>query len=95
MDKACVAMVRAATCIVNGVSSPAILNMLGIIRSNPCDAVKVVDSAPACSAPCTAPAAPASDCISTTSGTLPQRFSRPWLDHSSASSPIADEGVIG
>ena len=77
IDKACVAMVRAATCIVNGVSSPAILNMLGIIKSRPCDAVKVVDNAPACSAPCTAPAAPASDCISTTSGTLPQRLRRP------------------
>ena len=77
MDKAWVAMVRAATCIVKGVSSPAILNMLGIIRSSPCDAVKVVDRAPACSAPCTAPAAPASDCISTTSGMLPQRFRRP------------------
>ena len=77
MDSAWVAMVRAATCIVKGVSSPAILNMLGIIRSRPCDAVKVVASAPACSAPCTAPAAPASDCISTTSGMLPQRLRRP------------------
>ena len=69
--------------------------MLGIIRSRPCDAVKVVASDPACSAPCTAPAAPASDCISTTSGTLSQRFRRPWFDHSSASSPIVEDGVIG
>ena len=44
MDSACVARVRAATCRVNGVSSPAILYMLGIISSRPCEAVKVVDS---------------------------------------------------
>ena len=47
MDSACVAIVRAATCIVNAVSSPAILYMLGIISSRPCDAVNVVASAPA------------------------------------------------
>ena len=86
--------VRAATCIVKGDSSPAILYMLGIMRSRPCDAVNVVVSAPPCSAPCTAPAAPASDCISTTSGTLPHRFRRPWFDHSSESSPMVDDGVI-
>jgi hypothetical protein len=38
---------------------PAILYMLGIISSRPCDAVKVVVSDPAWRAPCTAPAAPA------------------------------------
>ena len=38
--------------------------MLGIIRSRPWLAVKVVVSAPATRLPCTAPAAPASDCIS-------------------------------
>ena len=95
IDSACVASVRAATCIAKGVSSPAILYMLGIISSRPCDAVNVVASAPACSAPCTAPAAPPSDCISTTFGTMPQRFLRPCADHSSASSPIVEEGVIG
>jgi hypothetical protein len=63
--------------MVKGVNSPAILNIDGIISSSPCDAVKVVDNAPACSAPCTAPAAPASDCISTTAGISPQRFRRP------------------
>ena len=68
---------RAATCMEKGVSSPAILYMLGIISSRPCEAVKVVVSAPAWSAPCTAPAAPASDCISTTCGTLPHRCSLP------------------
>ncbi len=88
IDSACVASVRAATCIVNGVSSPAILYMLGIISSRPCDAVNVVDSAPACSAPWTAPAAPASDCISATSGMAPQRFGRLRLAHSSQTSAI-------
>ncbi len=95
IDSACVASVRAATCMQYGVSSPAILYMLGIISRRPCDAVKVVASAPACSAPCTAPAAPPSDCISTTVGTMPQRFFRPSADHSSASSPMFEEGVIG
>ena len=38
--------------------------MFGIISSRPWDAVKVVVSAPAAREPCTAPAAPASDCIS-------------------------------
>ena len=55
IDRACVATVRADTCMQNEVSSPAILNMLGIISSRPCDAVNVVVRAPACSAPCTAP----------------------------------------
>ena len=77
IESACVASVRAATCITNGVSSPAILNMSGIISSRPCDAVNVVVSAPAWRAPCTAPAAPASDCISTIVGTSPQRFGLP------------------
>ena len=58
IDRACVATVRAATCMQNGVSSPAILYMFGIMRSRPCEAVKVVASAPAWSAPWTAPAAP-------------------------------------
>ena len=78
-----------------GVSSPAILNMLGIISSRPCDAVKVVVSAPVCRAPCTAPAAPPSLCISITCGTVPQMFVWPSDAHWSASSPMVDEGVIG
>ena len=69
--------------------------MFGIISSRPCDAVKVVVRAPACSEPCTAPAAPASDCISLTVGTVPQMFFRPFADHSSAHSPMLDDGVIG
>jgi len=63
------------------VNSPAILYMLGIINSSPCDAVKVVVSAPVCSAPCAAPAAPPSCCISTTKGTLPQMFLMPSEAH--------------
>jgi hypothetical protein len=95
IDRAWVARVRAATCSVNGVSSPAILYMLGIMRRSPCDAVKVVLRAPVWRAPWTAPATPPSDCIATTSGTMPQRFFRPCADHSSASSPMVDDGVIG
>ena len=63
------------------VSSPAILNMLGIINSRPCDAVNVVVSDPACNAPCRAPAAPPSLCISTTVGTVPQIFGFCSADH--------------
>ena len=45
IERACVAIVLAATWMIAGVSSPAILNILGIIRSRPWDAVKVVASA--------------------------------------------------
>ena len=51
MESACVARLRAVTCITVLVSSPAILYMFGIMRRSPCDAVKVVPSAPACIAP--------------------------------------------
>ena len=95
IDRAWVATVRAATWITVGVSSPAILNMLGSISSRPWEAVKVVASAPSCSAPCSAPAAPASLCISTTSGTVPHRLGRPAALQASASSPIGEAGVIG
>ncbi len=95
IDSACVAIVRAETCMTNGDSSPAILNMFGIISRRPCEAVNVVASAPAWSAPWTAPAAPPSDCISATCGTVPQRFGVSLVAHSSACSPIEDDGVIG
>jgi hypothetical protein len=95
IDRAFVASARAATCMQKAFSSPAILYMLGSMSSRPWLAVKVVASAPPCSAPCTAPAAPPSDCISITSGTWPHRFVRPAADHSSHSSAIAEEGVIG
>ena len=78
MESACVASARAAMWNTVEVSSPAILNMLGIISSRPCEAVKVVDSDPACKAPWTAPAAPPSLCISTTVGTVPQMFGLPF-----------------
>ena len=81
IDRAAQATARAEIWKTVGVSSPAILNMLGIIRSSPWEAVKVVVSAPVVSAPCTAPAAPASDCISTTRGTVPQMFLRPSAEY--------------
>ena len=81
--------------MTHAVSSPAILYMLGIISMSPCDAVKVVVSAPVCSAPWAAPAAPPSLCISMTTGTLPQMFLTPSEAHWSASSAMVEEGVMG
>jgi hypothetical protein len=95
IESPCAASERAATWKTVGVSSPAILNMLGSIRSSPCDAVNVVASAPAWSEPCSAPAAPPSLCISMTVGTVPHTFARRSLDHWSASSAIGEDGVIG
>ena len=69
--------------------------MLGIIKSRPCDAVNVVVSAPAASEPCTAPAAPASDCISAMRTFCPNRFVLPAAAQSSATSAMGDEGVMG
>ncbi len=95
MLSAWVATVRAATWITAGVSSPAILYMFGSINRRPCDAVNVEPIVPLVRAPWRAPAAPASDCISITSGTPPHRFVRPAAVQASADSPIADDGVIG
>ena len=67
-------MARAVTWKTVGNSSPAILNMLGIISSNPCEAVKVVAMEPVCSAPWTVPTAPPSLCNVTMDGMVPQRF---------------------
>ena len=69
--------------------------MFGSISIRPCEAVNVVVSAPDCSAPCTAPAAPPSLCISCTAGMLPQMFATPSLAHWSASSAMVEDGVIG
>ena len=77
MERACPAMARAETWKTHGISSPAILNMLGIISSSPWDAVNVVASAPADRAPCTAPAAPPSDWSSVTLTVCPKMFLRP------------------
>ena len=95
MDKACAERERAATLKTVGVSSPAILYILGIIKSSPCDAVKVVVKAPTLNAPWTAPAAPPSACISTTRGTWPRKFFSPAAAFASAISPIGDDGVMG
>jgi hypothetical protein len=95
MERAWAARERADTCMTSGESSPAILYMLGIISSRPWEAVKVVARAPAWRAPWMAPAAPASLCISITSGTVPQRLGTLREDHSSAHSPMAVEGVMG
>src|SRR5689334_4420797 len=69
--------------------------MLGIMRSSPWADVKVVASDPAWRAPCSAPAAPPSLCISTTLGTVPQILVLPSLDHWSDHSPMGEDGVIG
>ena len=61
----------------------------------PCDAVNVVDSPPAASPPCTAPAAPASLCIVVTSSLWPKQLTRPWADHVSTCSPIDVAGEMG
>jgi len=81
IDRACVATVRADTWKTVGVSSPAILNMFGIMRRSPCDAVKVVARAPVVRAPWIAPEAPPSLCNSATTGMVPQMFFFPSLDH--------------
>ena len=69
--------------------------MVGTINSKPWEAVKLVAKAPFCSAPCMTPAAPASDCICTTSGTVPQRLGRSAETQSSDCSAMGDAGVIG
>ena len=51
IESACAATSARGDVETAGVSSPAILYMFGIIRSRPCDAVKVVASEPVCSAP--------------------------------------------
>ncbi len=95
MERAWVATVRADTWKQVGSSSPAILNIVGIIRSSPWDAMKVVHRAPVMRAPWTAAAAPASLCISVTCGTVPKMFFCPSAEYSSAHSPMGEEGVIG
>jgi hypothetical protein len=95
MDRPWAAMARADMWKTVLVSSPAILYMFGIMRRRPWLAVKVVVRAPVVRAPWTAPAAPASDCISTTSGTVPQMFFLPCAEYSSASSAMGLEGVMG
>ena len=51
MEKACVPTVRDATCSTIGSRSPAMRCSVGIMSINPCEAVKLVASVPASSAP--------------------------------------------
>ena len=95
IDSDCAASARAETWNTPGSNSPEILYILGIISSKPCDAVNVDVRAPLCNEPCTAPAAPASDCISTTFTVSPKIFLRPCAAHSSTSSAMVDDGVMG
>ena len=95
MDSAWYASARAATCITPGSSSPEILHISGSISSSPCDAVKVVASAPAESIPCSAPAAPPSLCISVSRIFCPNTLRLPARAHSSQFSAIGVDGVIG
>ena len=95
MDMAWEPTVRAATCSTPGRRSPAMRCMTGIISIRPCEDVKDAASAPVCSAPCTAAAAPASDCISTSCTGWPNRFFLPLADHTSVLPAIGEEGVMG
>ena len=58
--------------MTNGVSSPAILYMLGIMSSRPCEAVKVVARLRPAERRAERATAPPSLCISITWGTVPQ-----------------------
>ncbi len=78
-----------------GVSSPAILYILGIISSSPWEAVKVVQREPVVSEPCSAPATPASDCIWVTTGMEFQMFFCLTAAFESASAAIGEDGVMG
>ena len=95
MFSACVETVRALTWNTLGSCSAAILYMFGIMSRRPWEAVYVVVSAPAASEPCTAPAAPPSDCISHTLTFVPKTFFLPAADHWSTKSAMGLEGVIG
>ena len=95
MLSAWAASARAETWKTQGSSSPAILYMFGIMSSKPWLAVNVVVIAPAAREPWTAPAAPASDCISTIFNTLPRMFFLPCPAHSSQFSAMGEEGVMG
>ena len=57
--------------------------------------MKVVERDPAEREPCTAPAAPASDWSSVTLTGLPKMFFLPRAAHSSTTSGMFEDGVIG
>ncbi len=95
IDKPWQARERAVMWKTVGVSSPAILYMLGIISKSPCEAEIVVAKAPVVKEPCTAPATPASDCISLTFGTEPHIFTCPAAVLASHISAMGEDGVMG
>mmetsp|Transcript_67073 Transcript_67073/g.194152 ORF Transcript_67073/g.194152 Transcript_67073/m.194152 type:complete len:208 (-) Transcript_67073:332-955(-) len=95
MLKAWEAMARAGMWNTQGVSSPAILHMFGSINSKPWEAVYVVARPPVESTPCTAPAAPASDCICCTFGTWSKALVILPAIHVSAISAMSVDGVMG
>ena len=86
---------RAATWNTVLVNSPAILYMLGIISSRPWLAVKVVVSEPALQRAVARARRAAFGLHFDDAGVVPQIFGRPMAPHSSACSPIGDDGVIG
>ena len=95
IDRPCAASERAATWKTAGVSSPAILYMFGIISSRPCDAVKVVASAPGLQrAVDRAGRAALGLHLDHLRDRAPQ-VRPPSADHASANSPIGEDGVIG
>ena len=86
---------RAATCSTAGWRCPESLWNTGIISMSPCDDVKEAAKAPVSSAPWTAAAAPASDCISMSDTLCPKIFFLPSAAQASVFSAIGDDGVIG
>ena len=95
MERACVAMARAAMWNTVDVELPGDFVHVGDHEKQSLGRGKGRRERARGGRPCTAPAAPASDCISTTEGMVPQIFFVPSADSSSATSPIVDEGVIG
>ena len=89
------ATVRAVTWNTVEVSSPAILNMLGIISSRPCDAVKVLVRAPACKRAVDRAGGPRFALHFDDVGHGAENFLRPAAAQASGISPKPDEGVIG
>ncbi len=79
--------------LLQGVHLPESLHITGDLGCLRC--ADLVVSAPPCKEPCTVPAAPASDCISTTFTCWPNRFFFPSADHLSVTSAITEEGVMG
>ena len=96
IDRAWVASDRAATWTTPGVSSPAILNRFGSISSRPCEAVKVVASAPPDQRTVQGPGGPALALhLDHVRAPIPRRLARPAAAQASADSPMGDAGVIG